>query len=143
MKSNTFKIIKAFSLMLFLFPAALFAQSTAGRFSIGAELAMPTSTYGDRATTGFGGSLRYEKPLGQSNFAFMLTSGYLSFGAKSASDAALNTYHYTNSAIPIQLGLKLYLMGMQKGFYIDGEAGVHLLSTKSTVQIGSVTTSSS
>jgi hypothetical protein len=142
MKKNIFKIVMMCGILSLPFSNGLFAQSFSSRFSIGGELAMPTGNYGDRASTGFGGSLRYEVPLGTSPFALMATAGYLSFGSKSSDDAALNTYKYTNSMIPLQLGLKLYLTGQQRGFYVSGEAGVHLLSSKNSIVYNGITTSS-
>ena len=64
--------------VLVLISAATFAQN--GRFSVGAEVAIPGGDYSDNASTGFGGGLRYEMPMGD-NLGLMATLSYLTFGS--------------------------------------------------------------
>lgn len=105
-----------------LFSTAAIAQEN--RFSIGAELALPMGDFADVAGIGFGGSLRYEMPLGE-NLGVMATAGYLTFGKEE-----IFGFSYQYSMIPIQLGLKYYFMDAQDGFYGALQTGVHLFSTK-------------
>jgi hypothetical protein len=111
-----------------LISAVSFAQN--GRVSLGLELAIPGGDYGDNAGTGFGGSLRYEHPVGD-NIGLMATVGYLTYGSKEQDFFGLGTYKYTNSQIPIMVGGKYYFMEQQDGFYVNVQLGLTMLSTKS------------
>jgi hypothetical protein len=104
------------------------SDAQVGRFSAGLELALPMGDFGDVAGTGFGGSLRYEYPLGD-NIGLMATVGYLTFGEEDLGDFGTYTY----SMIPIQVGGKYYFTEQQNGFYAMAELGVH--STTVDVEI--------
>ena len=95
-----------------------------GRFSIGAELGLPMGTFGDAQGIGFGGSLRYEMPMGD-NLGLMATAGFLSFSAKDYSVAGFTIKGNTETVIPIQVGAKYYFTEQQNGFYGSVELGVH------------------
>src|SRR4051812_13349024 len=82
------------------------------RFSVGGELALPMGTFGDQSSIGFGGSLRYEMPMGD-NLALMLTAGYLTFGSKAIDLGPFGKFDYTISMIPIQAGAKYYFTEQQ------------------------------
>ncbi len=98
---------------------ASFAQ---GRFSVGAELALPMGDFGDVAGMGFGGSVRYEAPI-NSNLSWMATAGFLTFGEKDESTV-------TVTSIPVLGGLKYYFTESFTGFYGGVEAGVAFNSVK-------------
>ena len=127
----------AFALSLVTFNAKAGDNS---RFSVGAELALPMGSFGDQSGTGFGGSLRYEMPVGD-NLGLMLTAGYLTFGGKTIDLGGFGKFEYTNSAIPIQLGAKYYFTEQQNGFYGQVELGVHMLSTKASFDFLGISTS--
>src|SRR5436190_330391 len=100
-----------------------------GRFSIGAELGLPMGTFGDGSNIGFGGSLRYEMPMGD-NLALMGTVGYLMFGGKDVTTGVPGFLEYTTSSkmslIPIQVGAKYYFTEQQDGFYALAQIGFML-----------------
>jgi hypothetical protein len=110
-----------------LISTVTFAQN--GRVSVGAELAIPGGDYGDGAGTGFGGSLRYEHPVGD-NLGLMLTVGYLTYGTKEEDFGFGISYKYTNSMIPIMVGGKYYFSEQQDGFYANLQLGLTMLNTK-------------
>jgi hypothetical protein len=112
---------------LVLFSATTFAQN--GRVSLGLELAIPGGDYGDNAGTGFGGSLRYEHPVGD-NIGLMGTVGYLTYGKKELDFGYGVKAEYTNSMIPIMVGGKYYFTDQQDGFYINLQLGLTMLTTK-------------
>ena len=91
-------------------------QAQSGRLSLGAELGMPMGDFGDAASTGFGGSLRYEHPMGD-NIGLGLTAGYLMFGGKDEGPDW--------TMIPVQAFLKYYFMEQQSGFYGAAHIGIH------------------
>lgn len=125
---------------------SLGARAQNGRISLGAEIAMPMGDFGDLANVGFGGSLRYEHPLGD-NFSFTGTAGVISFGGDEVISGVPNIaeYKYTTTSvmIPIQVGLKYYGTVME-GFYGHVEAGVHIneFTTKVEYTLNGSTTSS-
>jgi hypothetical protein len=94
-----------------------------GRFSVGAELGLPMGTFGDAASIGIGGSLRYEMPMGD-NLGLMLTAGYMSFSGKTVSGIDLPN----ETMIPVQVGAKYYFTEQQNGFYGSAELGIHSTS---------------
>jgi hypothetical protein len=121
-------LLKAFALAaVMLVSTNMFAQD--GRFSVGAELAMPGGDYGDNAGTGFGASLRYEMPMGD-NLGLTGTVGYLMYGKKSVETYGYK-YEYSSSVIPIMLGAKYYFTEQQNGFYGAFQIGLSMLSNKS------------
>ncbi len=123
------KVLRAITALLIISSPSAFAQSAAnGRFSIGVEGAFSAGNFTNTSNVGFGGSLRYEMPVGN-NLGIMLTAGFLEFGSKTV-EGDVSSIKYTNSVIPIQLGAKYYFMSQQKGFYVGVEAGVHLLTSK-------------
>jgi len=101
-----------------------------GRFSVGAELGLPMGDFGDAANMGFGGSLRYEMPMGD-NLGLTATAGYLMFSGKDQDFGGITIKGGDWSMIPIQVGAKYYFQEQQDGFYGMVELGVH--STKYTI----------
>ncbi|MFI5218668.1 MAG: outer membrane beta-barrel protein [Bacteroidia bacterium] len=102
------------------------AQS--GRLSIGLEVAQPLGDFGDAGGTGFGGSLRYEFPMGD-KLGLTLTAGYITFGGKDQEFGGQTFEGPSISIIPVQAGLKFYFKEQQAGLYIMGEIGMHSVST--------------
>lgn len=101
------------------------AQS--GRLSIGVEFAQPLGDLGDNASTGFGGSLRYEFPMGD-KLGITLTAGYITFGGKDIDFGGQTFEGPSMNLIPVQAGLKFYFKEQQAGLYIMGEIGAHMAS---------------
>lgn len=79
MKRKLTKIFMAAAACLALTAGTTMAQN--GRFSIGAELALPMGDFADGYGIGFGGSLAYEHPIGDM-MGLGLRAGYLTFGGK-------------------------------------------------------------
>jgi len=93
-----------------------YAQAQSGRLSIGFEAAQPTGDLGDAVSTGYGGSLRYEFPMGD-RLGLGLTAGYITFGGEDdGPDWAM---------IPVQAFLKFYLSENQGGLYGQADVGMH------------------
>ncbi|MEO5569694.1 MAG: outer membrane beta-barrel protein [Bacteroidia bacterium] len=116
-----------------------------GRFSVGAELGLPLGNFGDGSGLGFGGTLRYELPLGD-KLGLTGTVGYISFSGKSFDPGfGLPSIKGESLAmIPVQLGLKYYFMEAQNGFYAMAQIGVHIASVdQSSIDAnGNLTTTS-
>jgi hypothetical protein len=113
--------------------SSVFAQDA--RFSVGAELALPMGDFGDAVGTGFGGSLRYESPIGD-NLGFTITAGYLSFSGKDFDFGGTTVTGESTYMIPIQAGLKYYFTDQQDGFYGQAELGVHMYkATEVTIDL--------
>lgn len=95
------------------------AQAQNGRFSVGAELALPMGDFGDGYSMGFGGTVGYEHPVGDA-LGIGLRAGYITFSGKDALDGI------KFNAIPIQAFAKYYFGGeAQEGIYGMVSVGVH------------------
>lgn len=101
------------------------ASFSQGRFSVGAELALPLGDFGDAVGMGIGGTVRYEAPIND-NINWTVTAGFISFMKKEI----VTDYDGSATAIPIQGGIKYYFTESFNGFYAAGELGVHLFSAK-------------
>jgi outer membrane protein W len=100
-----------------------------GRFSVGAELGLPMGDFGDAANLGFGGTLRYEMPIGD-NLGLTGTAGYIMFSGKDQDILGVTIKGADWSMIPIQVGAKYYFQEQQDGFYGMVELGVHATTVK-------------
>ncbi|MBI3219294.1 MAG: hypothetical protein HYZ44_07260 [Bacteroidetes bacterium] len=109
--------------------------------SLGLEVGFPTGKGSENASTGFGGSFRYESAFKNSDKASWLFSvGYISFPA----NVNLPGYNVSGSTsiIPVTLGVKYYPNGSFNGFYFGGEMGLAAITAKVTVSgFGSVSAS--
>jgi len=94
-----------------------------GRFSIGANLALPQGDFGDFVGTGFGASVGYESPIND-NLTWNGSVGYLSFGEKDDSGVKA-------SIIPILGGVNYYFQGeAMTGFYGGATLGLYAAKSK-------------
>jgi len=112
---------KALSLLIVL---VLFAGFTNAQskitLGVGGTLALPMGTFGDVASTGFGGLVRGE--MGISSYIGTASVGYLTFGAKD-----LGGVKATWSAIPILVGGKY---SFAPSFYGSVEVGLNMVTVK-------------
>jgi hypothetical protein len=97
-----------------------------GRFSVGADLALPMGDFGDVSGLGFGGSLKYEGAIND-NINWTGSVGYLSFSEKDDSGVKI-------SMIPILAGAKYYFNTSFEGFYAGAELGLSI--NKAKVDLG-------
>lgn len=122
MKNMKNAISKLFITAFAVLTLTAVASAQHGRFSLGAELAMPMGDFGDAASIGFGGTLGYEHPIGEA-MGIGLRAGYLTFSGK---DDGPNW-----SMIPAQAFFKYYFGGeSQMGFYAMANLGIHNLRFK-------------
>lgn len=119
------KSLLSIALVLGLVSTTLVTNAQNGRFSVGAELALPMGDFGDAASTGFGGSVRYEYPVND-NIGLTGTVGYLIFSGKTVAGVDGPDW----SMIPVQVGGKYYFTENQEGFYAGLEIGIHSSSIK-------------
>jgi len=102
----------------------LFAGFTNGQskltLGVGGTLALPMGTFGDIASTGFGGLVKGE--MGFGSYIGTASVGYLTFGAKD-----LGGLKTTWSAIPILVGTKY---SFASSFYGSVELGLNMVSLK-------------
>lgn len=129
MKRQIVTIMVAAAACIALTAGTTMAQN--GRFSVGAELGLPMGSFGDGAGIGFGGTLRYEFPLGD-KMGLSGTAGYMIFSGKDitvSGGGIIPDQTFKGSSmgmIPIQAGFKYYFMEAQDGFYAMAELGVHI-----------------
>lgn len=122
MKKQLTKIMMGAAVcLLFTAASTKTTQAQNGRFSIGAELALPMGDFGDGAGIGFGGSVGYEHPIGDM-MGLGLRAGYLSFSGKDGGPSS--------SMIPAQAFFKYYFGEQQNGFYAMANLGIHNFKVK-------------
>ncbi len=113
------KKVLSLLVVLVLFAGFTNAQSKI-TLGVGGTLALPMGTFGDVASTGFGGLVRGE--MGFSSFIGTASIGYLTFGAKD-----LGGVKATWSAIPILVGGKY---SFAPKFYGSFELGLNMVTVK-------------
>jgi hypothetical protein len=133
-------------LILLLLPSTImFGQ---GHFiSIAVDLAVPNTSLKYLASTGFGGSFRYEHAL-TNHIAGIGTINYLSFTKKNYPSPApsTSTLSFKNNFIPIEVGAKFYLFSnskLQNGLYVSAELGLTVLILKVSINNSSEVSSES
>ena len=111
---------------ILLFSGISFAQfNHSSAIDVAFGLNFPMSSLSDAASTGWATTVRYEFSMGDS-WAGTITTGYTAFGESNG---------LTYSAVPLNIGTKLYLVS---GWYAMVETGLHfynvsgLVSTSST-----------
>jgi len=87
------------------------------KLGVGLNVHMPTGTFGDAASTGFGGTVQGELELAE-NIVGVATIGYIAYGEKFA---GLST-----SVVPVSAGVKYYF---QPNLYAIGDLGYYNYST--------------
>ena len=98
------------------------AQLRAPKFSIGLEVAAPTSDAHNLYSVGFGGSGKIEIPATRQLF-ITATAGYSSFYLKDALKNTLRTFGASLKPagfVPLKVGAKYYLIPL---VYVEGELG--------------------
>jgi hypothetical protein len=125
MKMKFTKIMMVAAACLALTAGTTMAQG--GRLSIGVEFAQPLGNFKDGANTGFGGSLRYEYPMGD-KLGLTFTAGYISFGGKDQDIGGQTVKGPSVGILPLQAGLKFYFNEQQNGLYVMAEVGAHSAS---------------
>jgi len=123
-KHNTMKTVKLLVIACVATCIAMSANAQNGRLSIGAELGLPMGDFGDLANMGFGGTLRYEYPMGD-NVGLTVTAGYLTFSGKEFEILPGTSLKYSTNMIPVQAGVKYYFTDQQEGLYGMAEIGIH------------------
>lgn len=103
-----------------LFVGLLNAQGKKS-LGVGLNVALPMSSFGDVAGTGFGGTAVFELEFAP-QIVGTGTAGYISWGGKD-----FGGYSYGYSAIPILVGVKYFFMPAG-GFYANGQLGFYLFS---------------
>lgn len=116
---------------IFAIACISFATLAQGRWSVGAELALPAGDWEDFVSTGFGASARYERPIND-NLSWMATAGVLVFSGKD---------FYSSISwiqVPVHGGIKYYFSESFNGFYAGAELGFTSVSASSTDSFSSV-----
>lgn len=118
MKAKTFtKIMIAFAATALL--SVQYSSAQSSRASLGIEYGIPMGDDADVFSGLFGGTGRYEIPVG-GTMGVSFTFGFLSYMYKEDVEG------FTHGEIPVQAGLRYYFQEQQEGFYGMAEAGVHI-----------------
>jgi hypothetical protein len=123
------KLLSVFFAVI-LFAGLLSAQGKKS-LGVGVNVALPMSSFGDVAGTGFGGTAVFEMEFAP-QIVGTGTAGYISWGGKD-----FGGYSYSYSAIPILVGVKYFFMPAG-GIYANGQLGFYLFSADVDVPTVSV-----
>jgi opacity protein-like surface antigen len=119
-------------ILSFFFISSINAQQGKMHIGAGLELALPIGDWSDAASTGIGGTARFEYQFAP-KIVGMLTAGYISFGGQE-----FGGIDWSYSAIPFLPGVKYFF---QPGLYGMAELGLHFFSVEfdsPTFNIGGV-----
>src|SRR4051812_31438695 len=113
--------MKKFTLSLAALTIAGGLMAQENRFSLNAELGLPMGDFGDAVGVGFGLTAGFELPVGD-HLGLFAQAGWMTFAAKDIT-VDLGPFGSTTvkgvslTAIPIQVGAKIYFTDNQEGFY--------------------------
>jgi hypothetical protein len=114
-----------FSVLLFsLLATSITSTAQSGRFSVGAEAALPLgNNIYSKGSYPYGGGLsfRYEKPIGDKIGVMGTVGGQYFYSSVSA---GLNLTQNSVIVVPIMFGGKYYVKDQQDGFYGSFEMGL-------------------
>ncbi len=115
---------------LFLVVVGLVTHNSYAQFSAGLDLGVPVSTFSNMASTGVGGSLRFDGAISD-KVGWTVSAGYLSFSGKTYYDNVnkVSIPFGTTSNTPISGGIKYYFSEANKGFYGGVDLSINFLST--------------
>ncbi|MBL7745324.1 MAG: outer membrane beta-barrel protein [Chitinophagaceae bacterium] len=119
------KRVYVFILGAVLFSASGFAQKGNNQVGVAAELGLPTGDFGDFSKAGIGGSVKGLYGIGKAG-QITLTTGILSFRAKSEFEEALEADKITQTVIPILAGYRHNF----SGFYAEPQVGYGIYGAK-------------
>ena len=108
---------------------AFFASSPVfAQFSAGLDLAFPMGDFSNMASTGLGGSVRYDASISE-KLGWTASVGYESYSGKTytINNVAIPFGNTTN--IPLAGGIKYYFQEGGSGFYGGLDISVNLLNT--------------
>ena len=114
--------------LLIVLSSLAFAQEGKMTLGLGAEVALPSGTFGDVAGTGFGGTVNFLYDIND-QIAISGTAGYLTWGKKSVGAGAFS-FEWTYSAIPILAGGRYYFTKCGEGLYGSAEIGLYMFTVK-------------
>ncbi len=115
--------------LLFVMAVGAFAShSSLAQFSAGLDLALPMGNFSDIASTGFGGSVRYDATISD-KLGWSASIGYLSFSGKTYNVGNVSIPFGTTSNIPVSGGVKYYFSEAGNGFYGAVDLSANFLST--------------
>lgn len=98
-------------------------------FSVQGGVQIPTGTFGDVASTGFGFSVTGEY-VSSDVLSWTGSVGWSTFGEKSV---LYSGYDYSLSIVPIVVGLRYYLARGDFHTYVGAEAGLYISSVETTI----------
>jgi len=101
------------------------AQTGNNQIGVAFEVGVPLGDFGDGSKAGFGGLLRGAYGIGTAGH-ITLTTGYLSFRAKSEVEDAFGADKVTSTVVPILAGYRHNF----SGFYVEPQIGYGIYGSK-------------
>ncbi len=120
--------MKTVRLFFLLTVGTIFAQNSCAQISAGLDLSLPMGNFSDIASTGFGGSVRYDGSISD-KLGWTVAAGYQSFSGKTYTVGNVSIPFGTTSNIPISGGIKYYFSEAGSGFYGGIDLSLNFLST--------------
>ncbi len=108
--------------------ASVFTQKASAQFSVGLDVGLPVSNFSDIASTGFGGTVRYDAIISD-KLGWSASVGYVSYAGKTYTSGNVSIPFGNTSSIPVQAGVKYYFSEAGNGFYGALDLSMNFLST--------------
>jgi hypothetical protein len=124
--SNTF--MKSLGIVFFIALGTFISHASYAQLSAGLDLGLPTGDFSNIASTGFGGSVRYDGALG-GKLGWSASVGYMSFSGKTYNINNVAIPFGNTSNVPLNGGIKYYFSEAGHGFYGGLDLSVNFLST--------------
>ncbi|MBP7557407.1 MAG: outer membrane beta-barrel protein [Chitinophagaceae bacterium] len=102
-----------------------FAQKGNNQINVGVELGLPTGDNGDVSKAGFGGTVKGLYGIGTAG-QLSLTTGFISFSAKSEFAELLGADKITSTVVPILAGYRHHF----SGFFVEPQVGYGIYGGK-------------
>jgi len=121
-------MIKCIRICLVLLAGLVGTLDSRAQFSAGLDLGFPTGDFKNMASTGIGGSIRYDANLGD-KLTLTASIGFISFAGKTYNINNVSIPFDNTTNVPVSGGIKYYFSGDSKGLYGAVDVSMNFLST--------------
>jgi outer membrane protein W len=119
------KPMVAIAVLALLFSVSQSNAESKMSLSVGADVLIPTGTFADGVSTGFGGSVRFQYNINPM-FSAGLTTGYYTWSGKDITEEGITVKGATFKGLPVRVFGKYYFMPVDQKVRVYGIAELGL-----------------